>query len=91
MWNFNHPNNIQKSNAVGHKQSRRFLECVDVSSLAQVIKVPIEADALPKPHTYKKEELVGNMKVSSSLGSSDHKMVKCRTLRGGSFAKSLDK
>lgn len=44
--NFNHPNNIQKSNTVGHKQPRRFLECVDVSFLAQVIEVLIDGDAL---------------------------------------------
>lgn len=37
--------------------------------------------------------MVGNVKVSSSLGCSDHEMVQveCRILRGGSFAKSLDK
>ena len=44
--NLNHPNNIQKSNAVGHKQTRRFLECVDVNFLAQVIEILIAADAL---------------------------------------------
>lgn len=31
MWSFSHPNHIPQSNAVGHKQSRRFLECVEVS------------------------------------------------------------
>lgn len=46
MGNFNHPNTIQKSNAVGHKQSRRFLGCIDINFLAQVINVPIDGDAL---------------------------------------------
>lgn len=46
MWNFSHPNNIPKSNAVGHNQSRRLLECVDVSLLAQVIEVLIDGDTL---------------------------------------------
>ncbi|PKU28864.1 dtw domain-containing protein 2 [Limosa lapponica baueri] len=38
MGNFNHPDSCWKDNTVGHKKSRKFLECVDDNFLQMVEK-----------------------------------------------------
>ncbi|GAB0192668.1 hypothetical protein GRJ2_001732100 [Grus japonensis] len=45
MGDFNNPN-MCWDNAAGHKQSRRFLECIDDNFLLQVIKEPTRRGAM---------------------------------------------
>ena len=60
MGDFNHPNICWRGNTAGHKQSRRFLECVDDDFLLQAIEEPRRRGAmLDLVHT-NKEGLVGN-------------------------------
>ncbi|GAB0185274.1 F-box only protein 16 [Grus japonensis] len=62
MGNFNHPGICWKGNTAGHKQSRRFLECVDNNFLTQAIEEPAREDALLDLILTNKEELVGDVK-----------------------------
>jgi len=81
VGDFNHPDICWKDNTAGHKQSRRFLECIDSNFLLQVIEEPTRRGAMPDLVLTNKEELVGNVKLKSSLGCSDHEMVEFRILR----------
>ncbi|PKU34212.1 dtw domain-containing protein 2 [Limosa lapponica baueri] len=45
MGDFNHPDICWKNNTEGHKQPRRFLECVDDNFLLQVIEEPMRRGA----------------------------------------------
>jgi len=52
MEAFNHPDTCWEGNTAGHKQSERFLECIDSNFLTQVIKELMRGD-VSGPHTYK--------------------------------------
>lgn len=69
----NHPNICWRDNTAWLKPLGRFLECID-NLVAQVIKEQISASAVLDLMLTNKEELVGSLKVRSSLGCSDHKM-----------------
>ncbi|GAB0179197.1 hypothetical protein GRJ2_000385000 [Grus japonensis] len=88
MGDFNHPHICWRDNTAGHKQSRRFLECVDDNFLLQVIEEPTRRGAMLDLVLTNKEELVGDMKLKGSLGCSDHKMVKFKILRAARRARS---
>ncbi|GAB0188273.1 hypothetical protein GRJ2_001292600 [Grus japonensis] len=75
------PNTCSRDNTSGHKETRRFLECVDDSFLLQVIEEPMRRDAMLDLVLTNREGLVGNAKVKGSLGCSDHEIVEFKILR----------
>ncbi|GAB0176076.1 hypothetical protein GRJ2_000072800 [Grus japonensis] len=81
MGDFNHPDIFWRDNTAGHKQSRRFLECIYDNFLLQVIEEPTRRGAMLDLILINKEELVGNVKLKGSLGCSDHEMVEFKILR----------
>ncbi|GAB0182547.1 hypothetical protein GRJ2_000720000 [Grus japonensis] len=81
MGDFNHPDICWRDKTAEHKQSRKFLECVDDNFLLQVIEEPTRRGAMLDLILTNKEGLVGDVKLKGSLGCSDHKMVEFRILR----------
>ncbi|GAB0186399.1 hypothetical protein GRJ2_001105200 [Grus japonensis] len=88
MGDFNHPDICWRDNAAEHKQSRKFLECVDDNFLLQVIEEPTRRGAMLDLILTNKEGLVGDVKLKGSLGCSDHEMVEFRILRAARRAHS---
>ena len=88
MGDFNHPDICWRDNTAGHKQSRRFLECVDDNFLLQVMEEPTRRGAMLDLVLTNKEGLVGNVKLKGSLGCSDHEMVEFKILRAARRAHS---
>ncbi|KAM9591189.1 uncharacterized protein ACIBXB_006085 isoform 1-T2 [Morphnus guianensis] len=88
MGDFKHPNICWRDNMAGHKQSRRFLECVDDNFLLQVIEEPMRRGAMLDLVLTNKEGLVGNVKLKASLGCSDHEMAEFKILRAARRAHS---
>ncbi|GAB0204924.1 hypothetical protein GRJ2_002958000 [Grus japonensis] len=88
MGDFNHPNICWRDNTAGHKQSRKFLECVDDNFLLQVIEEPTRRGAMLDLVLTSKEGLVGDVKLKGSLGCSDHEMVEFKILRAARRAHS---
>ncbi|KAJ7396062.1 hypothetical protein BTVI_148843 [Pitangus sulphuratus] len=80
MDDFNHPKICWRDNTTGHRQSKRFLECVDDNFFLQVIEEPMRRGAMLDLILTNKEGLVGNMKLLSSLGCSDHEVLKFKIL-----------
>ncbi|GAB0176939.1 mitochondrial enolase superfamily member 1 [Grus japonensis] len=81
MGDFNHPDICWRDNAAEHKQSRKFLECVDDNFLLQVTEEPTRRGAMLDLILTNKEGLVGDVKLKGSLGCSDHEMVEFKILR----------
>ena len=81
MRDFNYPNICWRDNTSGHKQSRRFLECIDDNFLLQVIEEEKRRGAVLDLAPSNKEGVVGSVKLKGSLGCSDHEMVECKILR----------
>ncbi|GAB0207806.1 hypothetical protein GRJ2_003246300 [Grus japonensis] len=88
MGDFDHPNICWRDNTAGHKQSRRFLECVDDIFLLQVIEEPMRRSGMLDLILTNKEGLVGDVKLKGSLGCSDHEMVEFKILRAARRANS---
>ena len=63
MGDFNHPNICWRDNMAGHKQSRRFQECIVDNFLFQVIEEPMRRGAMLDLVLPNKEGLVGNVKL----------------------------
>jgi len=80
MGNFSHPDICWSDNTAGHKQSRRFLDCID-NIFLQVIEAPTRSSAILDLVLTKKEGLVGNGKLKGSHGCSDYEMVEFKILR----------
>ncbi|GAB0203910.1 high affinity cAMP-specific and IBMX-insensitive 3',5'-cyclic phosphodiesterase 8B [Grus japonensis] len=80
MGDFNHLAICWKDNTAGHKQSRKFLECVDDNFLLQVTEEPTRRGAMLDLVLTHKEGLVGNVKLKGRLGCSDHEMVDFKIL-----------
>ncbi|GAB0203750.1 hypothetical protein GRJ2_002840600 [Grus japonensis] len=81
MGDFNHPDICWRGNAAEHKQSRRFLECIDGNFvLLQMIEEPTRRGAMLDLVLTNKEGLVGDVKLKGSLGCSDHEMVEIKIL-----------
>ena len=76
-----HPDICWRDNTAGHKQSRRFLDCIGDKFLLQVRKEPTRRGAMLDLILPNKEGLVGNVKVKGSLGCSDHEMVEFKIRR----------
>jgi len=81
MGDFNHPDTCWQDNTAGHKQSMRFLDCVDDNFLLQVIEDCLRRGAMLDLVLTNKEGLVGNVKLKGSLGSNHHKMVEFDMVR----------
>ncbi|GAB0205489.1 hypothetical protein GRJ2_003014500 [Grus japonensis] len=81
MGDFKHPDICWRGNTAGHKQSRRFLECIDDKFVLEVIEESTRRGAMLDLLLTNKEGLVGDVKLKGSLGCSDHKMVEFRILR----------
>ena len=88
MGDFNHPDISWRDNIAGHKQSRRFLDWVDDNFLLQVIEEPMRRGAILNFVLTNKEGLVGNAKLKSSHGCSDHEMEEFKILRAAMKAHS---
>jgi len=82
LQDFNHPDLCWKDNVAGHKQSRRFLECVGDNFLLQAIEEPTRRGAMLHLVLTNNERLVGNVKIKGSLGCSDHQMAEFQGPRG---------
>ena len=81
MGDSSHPDICWRDNTAGHKQSRRFLECVDDNFLLQVTEEPTRRGAMLDLVLTNKEGLVGNVKLRGSLGCSHHEIVEFKILR----------
>ncbi|GAB0182655.1 hypothetical protein GRJ2_000730800 [Grus japonensis] len=81
MGDFNHPGICWRDNTARHKQSRRFLECIDENFLLQMTEEPRRRGAMLDLVLTNKEGLVANWKLKGSLGCSDHKMVEFKILK----------
>ncbi|GAB0187556.1 hypothetical protein GRJ2_001220900 [Grus japonensis] len=81
MGDFNHSDICWRDNTARHKQSRRFLECIDDNFLLQVIEEQTRRDAMLDLVLTNKEELVGDVKLKGSLGSSDHEAMEFKILK----------
>ncbi|GAB0208502.1 hypothetical protein GRJ2_003315900 [Grus japonensis] len=81
MGDFNHPDICWRGNTAEHKQSRKFLECVDDNFLLRVIEEPTRRGAMLDLVLTNKDGLVGDVKLKGSLGCSDHEMVELKILR----------
>lgn len=79
MGDFNYPI-CWWENRAGHKQSRKFLECVDDKFLFQVIEDPMRRDTLLDLILTNKV-VVGTGKVKRHIGCSFYETVKFRILR----------
>ncbi|GAB0208302.1 hypothetical protein GRJ2_003295900 [Grus japonensis] len=88
MGDFNHPDICWRGNTAGHKQSRKFLECIDDNFLLQVTEEPMRRGAMLDLVLTNKKGLVGNVKLKGSLGCSDHEMVEFKILRAARRARS---
>ncbi|GAB0177047.1 mitochondrial enolase superfamily member 1 [Grus japonensis] len=88
VGDFNHPDICWRDNAAGHRQSRKFLECVNDNFLLQVTEEPTRRGAMLDLILTNKEGTVGDMKLKGSLGCSDHEMVEFRILRAARRAHS---
>jgi len=88
MGDFNHLYICWRDNTAGHRQARRFLECVDDNFLLQVIEEPMRRGAMLDLVLTNNEVLVGNVKVKGSIGCSDHKMVEFKILRAARRVRS---
>ncbi|KAM9662778.1 uncharacterized protein ACIBXB_015380 [Morphnus guianensis] len=81
MGDISHPDICWRDTTAGHKQSRRFLECVADIFLLQVMEEPMRRGALLDLVLTNKEGLVENVKLKGSLSCSDHEMVEFKILR----------
>ncbi|GAB0181828.1 mitochondrial enolase superfamily member 1 [Grus japonensis] len=81
MRDFNHPDIRWRDNTAGHKQSRKFLECIDDNFLLQVTEEPTRRGAMLDIVLKNREGMVGAVKLKGSLGCSDHEMVEFKILR----------
>ncbi|PKU43024.1 rna-directed dna polymerase from mobile element jockey-like [Limosa lapponica baueri] len=78
MGDFNHSNIYWRDNTAGHKQSRKFLKCIDDNFLLQVVEDSMRRGSMLDLVLTNKKGLVGNVK--GSLGCSDHEMVEFKIL-----------
>uniref|UniRef100_A0A8B9FNR1 Reverse transcriptase domain-containing protein n=1 Tax=Amazona collaria TaxID=241587 RepID=A0A8B9FNR1_9PSIT len=81
MGDFNHPDICWRDGTARHKQSRRFLDCVEDNFLLQVIEEPTRRGAMLDLVLINREGLVGNVTLQGSLDCSDHEMGEFEILR----------
>jgi len=88
MREFKHPYICLQDKTAGCKQSRRFLDCADDNFPVQVTEQPMRRCAMLDLILTNKEGLVGNVKVNSSLGCSDHETAEFNILRAARMVHS---
>ena len=88
MGDFNYPDICRRNNTAGHKQAKRFLECISDNFLTQVIEEPARRGSLLDLVLTNKAGLVRDVEAVGSLGNSNHRMMEFRILQGRSKAKS---
>lgn len=71
-----------RANTAAHKQSRRFLKGIDNNFLKQVISEPTTGLALLHLMLTNKRELILHVKLGSSFGCSDHRMLEFSSPEG---------
>ena len=81
MGEFNQPDICWRDNTAVHRQSRRFLECIDENFLLQVIEEPTRRGVMLDLVLTNDEGLVGSVKLKGNLGCSDHEMVEFKIVR----------
>ncbi|GAB0189267.1 hypothetical protein GRJ2_001392000 [Grus japonensis] len=81
VGDFNHSDICWRHNTAGHKQARKFLECISDNFLLQMMEEPTRRGAMQDLVLTNKERLMWNVKLKGSLGCSDHEMVEFRILR----------
>lgn len=81
VWNLTHPSICWMDNTREHKQSRRFLKCINDDLFLQVTKKPMKRGALLDIVLTKKEMLVKKVKLKSSLCCSVHETSEFKILR----------
>ena len=81
MGDFNHPDICWSDGTAQHKQSRRFLDCVEDNFFLQAIEEPTRRGAVLDLVLTNREGLVGNVTLQGSLCCSDHEMVEFDILR----------
>jgi len=72
---FNHSNICWRSSTVSCRQSRRLLECTEDNFMSQVIDGPTRGDGILDLLLTNANELIGDIRIGSCLGCSDHAMV----------------
>lgn len=75
LRNFNHPNNCWRDSTTRHKQSTRFLECIDDNFRTHVTEELMMGNDLLVLMHINKEKLIWDVKVRDSLICSDHERV----------------
>ncbi|KAK4818274.1 hypothetical protein QYF61_009992 [Mycteria americana] len=85
LGDFSHPNICWKSSTASCRQSRTLLECTEDNFLSQVIDTPTQGDAILVTNA---SELIGDIRIGSSPGYSDHALVEFTVLRDMGQAKS---
>ena len=88
MGDFNHPDICWVSNMARHSWSRWLLQCAEDNILMQAVEKLTRWWVLLDLVLSNRNGLLRDVKVEGSLGSSDDKMVECKSLRGRSEAKS---
>ena len=64
-----------------HKESKRFLECIDDNFLFQVVQEPMRKGAMLDLVLNNKEGLMNSVKLKGRLGCSDKKWWSSRSLK----------
>ncbi|XP_053905560.1 uncharacterized protein LOC128849191 [Cuculus canorus] len=82
VGDFNFPDVCWEYNTAERKQSRRFLECMEDNSLAQLVSEPTREGAFLDLLFVNREGLVGDLTVGGCLGLSDHEMIGFSVLGG---------
>ena len=86
MGDFSHPDACWRDNTAGHKQSRRFLGCIDDNF--QVTEESMRRGTLLDLILISNKGLIGGVKITGSLGCSDPEMLEFRISRVGRRVKS---
>ena len=88
MGDFSFPDIYWKYSTAQKKQAERYLECVEDNFLMKLVRETTRGGVPLDLLFTNREGLVGDVKVRSCLGQSDHKMVEFLILdevrRGGS-------
>ena len=87
MGDFNHPDICWVSNMARHSWSRWLLQCAEDNILMQAVEKLTRWWVLLDLVLSNRNGLLRDVKVEGSLGSSDDKMVECKSLRGRSGKK----
>lgn len=86
LGGFNHPDTYWKSNTANCKQSRRLLECIEDSFLAEVIERATRGDTLLDLLLTNAEKLIRGIKTGDTLGFGEHALVEFSVVMDSGWA-----